>query len=199
MGVDMTDLSERWLPVVGFEGLYEVSSRGRVRSLDRARTIHTRWGGTTIRRDQGKLLAPGLRTGGYLTVTLYRDGVGRTQDVHILVAKAFHGPCPGKYALHRNDIPTENHEENLYWGTPKQNSQDCIANGHHPNMNKKTCKYNHRLWGANLITRSDRKERRCRACNQTSKHFRYRGIRLSPLAFRREADRRYFELMDEAA
>lgn len=82
-------MSEGWLPVVGYEGLYEVSDRGRVRSLDR---IVKRGSGTV--RLRGRVLKAGIQrssdghqTGGRI-VTLCRDGKRRTRLVHQLVVEA---------------------------------------------------------------------------------------------------------------
>ena len=106
----MEDPTERWLPVVGWEGLYEVSDLGNVRSLRR-------------------VLKPGLRKG-YLAVTLWRDGKGQHWQVHRLVATAFIGPCPpGMETLHGPGGMFDNRPANLSFGTHRQNIQDKIRDG----------------------------------------------------------------------
>src|SRR5260370_570174 len=75
--------AERWLPVPGYGGFYEVSDRGNVRSW-RNRTCGKR----------GALLRQHRRTGGYLCVTLTLDGREARRSVHSLVLEAFKGPCP---------------------------------------------------------------------------------------------------------
>ena len=53
----------------------------------------------------------------------------RSMRVHILVAEAFHGPRPlGLCALHRDDVKTNNHASNIYWGTRTQNMADRRVN-----------------------------------------------------------------------
>jgi NUMOD4 motif-containing protein/HNH endonuclease len=101
---------ERWLPVVGYEGRYEVSDEGRVRSHARGRP---------------RLLALFPDSDGYLRVNLYRDAKLKQRGVHQLVLEAFVGPCPsGMESLHGDGVRDNNVESNLRWGTPAQNSAD---------------------------------------------------------------------------
>ncbi len=99
MSDEQLDLfAERWLPVVGLEGTYEVSDLGNVRSLDR-----TIGHGNRTRSAFGCVLKPRIGTSGYPQV--YLDG--KTKSVHRLVLEAFVGRCPpGMECLHGNDIPT---------------------------------------------------------------------------------------------
>ncbi len=121
-----------WKPVVGFEGIYEVSDTGLVRSLDRVITYHLpcRSGETKVvgRFKRGRELKPTPKDSGHLLVSL---GRGTTpHSVHSLVLEAFVGPRPeGMNGLHRNDDPADNRLENLYWGTQSQNVSDAIRNG----------------------------------------------------------------------
>lgn len=105
--------TERWLPVVGFEGRYEVSNHGRVRSL----LTHKR-----------HVLSPTYGTGGYHRVALD----GRSKTIHSLVAIAFVGPRPpGLDINHLNGIKTDNRPENLEYCTRLQNvihSIRCLGN-----------------------------------------------------------------------
>lgn len=78
-------MQEQWKAVIGYEGIYEVSSLGRVRSLDR--TIVTCRG--VRQRRKGVLLRPRLNREGYRKVTLYQSGRGERMQVGLLVAKAF--------------------------------------------------------------------------------------------------------------
>jgi hypothetical protein len=111
---------EIWKPVVGYEDLYEVSNFGRVRSLDRISSNGT--------RRKGRLLTPtGIK---HLHVTLSRSGVKIQPYVHVLVLEAFLGlPKEGQIGCHKNDIPTDNHLSNLYWGTYSENFYDSVRNG----------------------------------------------------------------------
>ena len=125
-------MTELWLPVVGFEGCYEVSDRGRVRSLHRI-VKHPREG--YERRLKGRMMALQIsRTNcGYRTVRLYQDGVGKTFTVHSLVAEAFIGPCPeGQEVLHGAAGVLNNSVENLSYGTHTENMRDKRRDGTEP-------------------------------------------------------------------
>ena len=106
-------MNEIWKPVVGFEGLYDVSSEGRVRSYRR--------------EPAPKLLKPGIASNGYPSVVL---GRGNTRMVHRLVAEAFHGLCPlGCEVRHRDGDRTNPRADNLRWGTRSENIRDAVRNG----------------------------------------------------------------------
>ena len=108
---------ERWLPVVGYEGLYEVSDLGRVRSLDRAVQF-----GIGTRISRGRTLKLALAEG-YFRVTLSRDNKVRHVKVHILVAAAFLGPRPeGLDVCHGPRGSADNRPENLSYGTRSKNT-----------------------------------------------------------------------------
>lgn len=79
---------ERWLPVAGFEGYYEVSDHGRVRSVDRVVTFKD---GVTKRATRGRLLTLSAwnGAGNYLSVPLCKGGKTKKYGVHRLVATAF--------------------------------------------------------------------------------------------------------------
>src|SRR5258707_3064911 len=80
-------MDEHWLPVPGYEGLYDVSDLGNVRSHHKSKRP---------RKSGSLLLTPGLGTGGHVTVVLYRDKKRRSWPVHQLVLLAFVGPRPGR-------------------------------------------------------------------------------------------------------
>jgi hypothetical protein len=106
---------ERWRPVAGYEGLYEVSDAGRVRGL--TRTIRGRIKGTW-RRWQGRILTPERCRSGTLAVQLCRDGTIRKRAVHDLVLEAFATPVPmpRRRGRHHNDDRADNRLPNLEWG-----------------------------------------------------------------------------------
>ena len=113
-------MQELWKPVVGWEGLYEVSSLCRVRSLPRSVRIR---GGKT-RMMGGKVRKPRTLNHGHLTVFLYPGHCPRT--VHSLVAEAFIGPRPdGCVIRHRDGDPSNNRLDNLVYGTQSDNLRDC--------------------------------------------------------------------------
>ena len=119
----MTSIVEQWKPVVGYEGLYEVSSLGRVRSLS-----GKRWNGQSVHDFKGRLLKPQSRSR-YLHVTLSIDGRVKSLKIHQLVANAFLLPCPGiqgrkrgcYHIDHINQNPRDNRAINLQWLTQYEN------------------------------------------------------------------------------
>jgi hypothetical protein len=120
-------LKERWLPVVGYEGLYEVSSEGRVRSLDRR--IGYRGGRTRLWR--GRVHVAHERSDGYLVVPLSRNGKVARRYLQRLVAEAFIGPppTPEHEAAHDNGDRTDNRAANIEWKTAQQNTLDKERHG----------------------------------------------------------------------
>jgi hypothetical protein len=125
---DDSTTREEWRPVAGFEGAYEVSSLGRVRSLDR----WIDFGNGRGRNAPGRVLRQswsGRKGNRYCKVALSR-GRGQTRTVHVLVAEAWHGPCPrGYWCRHLNGERTDNRPANLAWGTPAENGADTERHG----------------------------------------------------------------------
>ena len=93
---------ERWKPIFGYDGMYEVSSLGRVRSLKFGKV---------------RVLRTGKTKDGYLTVQLWRNGQGKAIYVHRLVAQAFiENDDETKTIInHRNEIKSDNRAVNLEW------------------------------------------------------------------------------------
>lgn len=123
--------TERWLPVSGFEGLYEVSDLGRVRSLDRGIVVEM-WYGTTVRHYPGRILKPnvGIGTRGYPKVGLSRNSEHTGRLVHQLVMEAFCGPCPpGMEVLHGPGGKLDARLSNLRYGTRSENIRDRTRDG----------------------------------------------------------------------
>lgn len=122
----MTERTEIWLPVIGHEGEYEVSSLGRVRSLDRVVWCSGPVKGTYQSVRKGRLLKPGqMNEYGHLSVAI---GKNNSQCVHTLVAAAFHGPRPdGLDVCHRDGDAGNNAEDNVYYGTRSANNRDISS------------------------------------------------------------------------
>ena len=127
---------EYWRPVVGWEGLYEVSSLGRVRSEERV--VECLFNGTLGKRTfPSRVLSQHVNQSGYKTVRLYRQGHGRTYQVHSLVAEAFIGPRPaGNDVRHGPQGRLVNTPENLCYGTRAENLRDRDRDGTHQRGHK---------------------------------------------------------------
>ena len=152
-----------WKPVVGWEGEYEVSDTGQVRSLDRTQTLKN----GQRRSYRGRLLRPQATnpSGLHLQVQLRRPGEYRFYRVHQLVLTAFVGPCPdGLMCRHRNGNGHDNRIENLVWGTAEENQQDRVEHGHHHYAVRTHCNYGHEYTPENTIIRPGG-ARRCRTCH----------------------------------
>jgi hypothetical protein len=118
-------MNEDWKPIPGYEGLYEVSDLGEVRTLERE------WiSGRGVRR----IVKPGIKNktkdkDGYYRVTLCKSGKKTRKHVHQLVAEAFIGPKPeGLQVRHLDHSRTNNRLNNLKYGTAKENSADRHRN-----------------------------------------------------------------------
>ena len=111
--------TEVWRPVVGYEGWYEVSSLGRVKSLV------TRGG-----KPQQRILKPRRHTGGYTRVHIGRNGIYKDHLIHRMVMQAFVGCCPnGIVVNHINGKKTDNRMVNLEYVTYRQNSRHAHSLG----------------------------------------------------------------------
>jgi len=122
---------EVWRPIAGFEGAYEVSSLGRIKSL--ARTVTT--SGKVRRRwiVPERILSLGKTRKGYLSINLNKNGRAYPREVHRLVCEAFHGQCPdGMEAAHEDGNPANAAASNLAWKTRKANHADKLVHGTHP-------------------------------------------------------------------
>lgn len=106
---------EIWKEIPGYDGVFSVSSHGRVRNNITG----------TIRKNSR--MSKGMR---YLFVNLKKDGKGTSLYIHHLVAHAFHGPTPpGQEIRHRDGNVEHNHEGNLTFGTRAQNLADKQLHG----------------------------------------------------------------------
>jgi hypothetical protein len=180
-------MTEQWLPVVGWEGLYEVSDAGNVRSL--TRTLVMRDG--SKRTYTGKLLAlsPHPRDK-HLYCMLHSPK--RNFRVHQLVMRAFSGECPpGQEVRHLNGRHEDNRRVNLAYGTRLENNLDTVRHGQHNQATRPTCKRGHRLSGANLrrVPSIPAHHRVCDACFYANQLL--RGCNPTEFERRSVADTRY--------
>lgn len=123
-------MQETWKDIPGYEGRYQASDKGRIRSIDRAvegRNPYT--GRPFVRRLKGRTLRPGRYCkSGHLSVVLGKGAPGK--PVHQLVMLTFQGPPPvGTEICHANGNPTDNRLENLRYDTRRENILDVYRQG----------------------------------------------------------------------
>lgn len=113
---------EEWRAVEGHEGMYEVSSLGRVRSL----VFRNR----NIAKPRVKILKPINVGNGYYRVNLSKDNKPKLSFVHRIVLQTFRGPAPeGHVGMHLNGCPSNNALSNLAWGPYTENESHKIIHG----------------------------------------------------------------------
>lgn len=148
---------EEWRTIPGYEGVYEVSSIGRVRSLAR---IDMRG-----RRVRARILSQWSHPSGHINVKLSLNGNSKLGKVHRLVLMSFVGPPPAEHeALHGDGNPANNRVENLSWGTRSENQYDRVRHGTHHMAIKTHCPQGHPYDYANTYVTLDGKRRMCRTC-----------------------------------
>ena len=118
------NMEEVWKDIKGFEGLYQISNFGNVKSLDRTvKIIGKNQFGTfiTYKQIKGKILSQSINKYGYCQVVLYKNGKGFNKLVHQLVAIAFIDNVENKPTVnHKDGNKTNNYETNLEWATEKE-------------------------------------------------------------------------------
>ena len=127
-------MDEIWKDVVGFEGIYKVSSFGRLKSLER---IVVRKNDVRLRINEKIIL--GSDHHGYLFTTLRKKDCRVQKFIHVIVAEAFIGVKPeGKEVCHADGSRKNNCVNNLRYGTRSDNVRDAMAHGtHYKPINKK--------------------------------------------------------------
>ena len=122
---------EKWKPISGYDGYYEVSNLGRVRSITRKieRTDPNNLSKTRLFTYKGKLVPFWITKKGYCRCTLNINGNKKNHLVHQLVAKAFIENNENKPQVnHKNCIKTDNNVNNLEWVTNSENFAHAVQN-----------------------------------------------------------------------
>ena len=151
----MQSTQERWLPIPGYEGRYDVSDLGHVRSW-------LPWHSTPVPR----ILKACPDKDGYLHVGLAMNGHTATQSVHQLMMLAFVGPRPVDLEIrHFDGNHLHNLLENLRYGTSSENSMDTVRHGTNRNARKIECLHGHPFNTKNTYIRPSG-GRDCLTCRQ---------------------------------
>lgn len=155
-------MNTEWRPISGYEGYYEVSNEGVIRSLDR--DIEHAVSGTIRRR--GRIIRLKPHKDGYQVATLHKEGRRKNRMVHQIVLEAFVGPCPpGQQTCHNNGDPSDNRIENLRWDTPKENMADKRRHGTDYWFERDHCTNGH-PWSEENTRINGRGHRECRECSR---------------------------------
>lgn len=171
-------MEETWMEIPGYEGLYEASSLGRIRSV----LAHPKG-----RTPANHVLAASTHRNGYLNVGLRTSTGRKVVGVHRLVAAAFHGaPDAGMEACHADGNKLNNHAVNLRWGTHSENVTDSVSAGTHYSHGRTLthCKHGHEFTTENTsrAVYGGYPRRVCKTCrNATARRYQQR---------KREADNR---------
>lgn len=119
---------EQWSEALGFEGLYEVSTHGRVRSVDRIDSVGRKRRGAVL--NNARIGRKRKGRGSYLRVRLSKGGKVHDVSVHTLVLSSFRGPRPlGMDGCHNDGDVMNNRLDNLRWDTSLANQRDKIRHG----------------------------------------------------------------------
>jgi len=120
-------MKEIWRTIPGYKGYYEVSNRGRVRSLDRIITDSL----GRISRLRGRILRlHPTSDGNHRSILLAKNGINKRMLVHVIVARVFIGKKPkGKCVAHNNGRGWDNNVKNLRYDTMAGNHADKIKHG----------------------------------------------------------------------
>lgn len=135
----MYKMAEEWRSVKDYEGKYEVSDKGNVRSVDREiLQPNSKNGKPKVRKIKGKMLCPTDNGSGYLIVGLGKKSGGKNHYVHRLVAEAFIGDIPEGMAINHKDYNRQNNSvENLEICTVRENIMHSLPRMKHQRENCK--------------------------------------------------------------
>lgn len=116
---------EKWKDIDKYKGYYQISNKGRVRSLDRI--VNNRYGKRVVKSRQMKVFKDSY---GYGVVSLCKNGKTEMTRVHRLIAEVFIPNPENKPCInHKNGIKYDNRMSNIEWCTYKENNNHAIKNG----------------------------------------------------------------------
>jgi hypothetical protein len=124
--------NEIWKDIIGFEGKYQCSNTGKVRSL-----LYVNQNGI-FKRQAPKVMKQNIDTSGYHQVSLCKNGIRTTKIISKIVLESFVGPIPSPihHAEHLDGNTHNNFLSNLGWATPQQNSD---RKKEHQKLRKQGC------------------------------------------------------------
>lgn len=123
-------MKEIWKDIEDYEGLYQVSNMGRVKSLARTRKAYTPGKGDWVAPVKERILRASISKDGYYCVVLAKEGVNKHQRVNRLVAEAFIPNTENKPQVnHIDGNKLNNRVDNLEWVTAKENTIHSVKNG----------------------------------------------------------------------
>jgi hypothetical protein len=137
-------------PIPGYEGLYSVTEDGMVYGHKRQKFLGLRYGRC-----------------GYVRYILWREGKPKEHPAHRIVARVFHGDpvSPANLALHNDGDKTNNHKDNIRWGTPLDNMLDKVAHGR-SNRDRQQCVNGHDYQPENTYINPKDGSKSCRICRR---------------------------------
>lgn len=174
-GQDDQSATEIWRNLPDYIGAYQVSDKGRIRSL--TRTVTDKNGRSMTRR--GKMITPALAgKEGYYQFAASENGLQRRITVQAAVLAAFVGPRPeGMIVLHLNGDPRDNRLVNLRYGTRAEASHMSRLRGTMKGLSTTQCPRGHALAEPNLVTSQlARGYRQCKACHRAQSKLKVRGL-----------------------
>lgn len=119
-------MKEQWKDIPDYENYYQVSSLGRIRSLDRVITRKNKVAQTL----KGQIKSNVINDNGYLTINLYKEGFAKCFKIHRLIALAFiKNPSGYSCVNHVDGIKTNNSISNLEWCSHAQNNKHAYDSG----------------------------------------------------------------------
>ncbi|WP_081871902.1 NUMOD4 domain-containing protein [Nocardia otitidiscaviarum] len=164
-------MTENWRAIPGYEGFYEVSDQGRIKSL--ARPVNRGLG--RVGRSRTIIVKQRTNRCGYAYVSLSKFGQAKVFTVHKLVGLAFFGvPGEGQEMRHLNGVRVDNRVSNLVWGSKSENERDKLVHGTNIFVNRTHCPLGHILAAPNLreYHASAFNHRSCLACSRARARLR---------------------------